>query len=392
MMNEVNLLGLNSVAQAYSGTAAGAGAEPFFRVQTSRGYSIQGTGDPLVATVDRQGQWSEKRLGDIQIGDTLPLRKGDMQGPPRPVTLPPLGEAHWNSDHNAYVPRQVNAELAELVGYFMGDGSLHTKGIRFCVANTDPDVAHRLCHLGHSLFGIRAIKTQMKGYIQVAFHSVRLALWWDACEFTKLSPHQSHRGKGYTCHLPGAIAHTNDPQIFRGFIRGLFEADGTVVTQFVSWTTTCLEFCQEVQRLMLGLGFVTTRKTEETNANRWGHGPRYILRLLNVSTTEHFLREIGFLAQRKNSLCLNQHHPQAARHDHIPVTRCLIDELAPANDNLRKAMLLLRARRGMVTRHSAEALLSRTDDARLKHLLQFFYDEVVVSRPLQVKCSIVQVS
>jgi uncharacterized protein YigA (DUF484 family) len=107
----------------------------------------------------------------------------------------------------------------------------------------------------------------------------------------------------------------------------------------------------------------------------------YALRLLNVSTTERLLREIGFLSQRKNALCLNQHHPQAARHDHIPVPRTLIDELAPANDNLRKAMLLLRARRGMVTRHSAEALLSRTGDARLKHLLQFFYDEVVCVTP-----------
>jgi hypothetical protein len=27
----------------------------------------------------------------------------------------------------------MNADLAELVGYFMGDGSLHSRGLRFCV-------------------------------------------------------------------------------------------------------------------------------------------------------------------------------------------------------------------------------------------------------------------
>jgi hypothetical protein len=44
-------------------------------------------------------------------------------------------------------------------------------------------------------------------------------------------------------------------------------------------------------------------------------------------------------------------------------------------------MLLLKSRCGMVTRHSAKELLSRTGDARLEHLMQFFYDEVVCVTP-----------
>jgi ribonucleoside-diphosphate reductase alpha chain len=127
------------------------------RVETSRGYSIQGGADALVAALDKHGQWFDKRLGDIKVGDLLPLRKGDIQGTPRPVALPPLGEAHWNSDYKAFVPRQMNADLAELVGYFMGDGSLHTKGLRFCVADTDTDVAERLCHLGQRLLSFLSI-------------------------------------------------------------------------------------------------------------------------------------------------------------------------------------------------------------------------------------------
>ena len=38
----------------------------------------------------------------------------------------------------------MTAALAELVGYFMGDGSLHSRGLRFCVAETDFDVVERL--------------------------------------------------------------------------------------------------------------------------------------------------------------------------------------------------------------------------------------------------------
>ncbi len=50
----------------------------------------------------------------------------------------------------------MTPDLAELVGYFMGDGSLHAKGIRFCVADADLDVVERLQVLGKELFGLEA--------------------------------------------------------------------------------------------------------------------------------------------------------------------------------------------------------------------------------------------
>ena len=33
-------------------------------------------------------------------------------------------------------------------------------------------------------------------------------------------------------------SHTNDPAVYAAFLRGLFEADGTVVAGYPSWTTT----------------------------------------------------------------------------------------------------------------------------------------------------------
>ena len=60
------------------------------------------------------------------------------------TVLPPLGDLHWNADHRTRVPREVSPELAEFVGYFLGDGSLHAKGIRLCVSDGDDDVVERL--------------------------------------------------------------------------------------------------------------------------------------------------------------------------------------------------------------------------------------------------------
>jgi len=57
-------------------------------------------------------------------------------------------------EHHAQVTRTMTPQLAELIGYFMGDGSLHSRGLRFCVTAGDHDVIRRLCDLGKEAFGL----------------------------------------------------------------------------------------------------------------------------------------------------------------------------------------------------------------------------------------------
>ena len=66
---------------------------------------------------------------------------------------------------------------------------------------------------------------------------------------------------------------------------------------------------------------------------------------------------------------------QTGRNDHVPLTRGLIDRLAPANDRLRK-VLLMELARGRVSRRIATELYERTGDEELGHLLGFFFDTV----------------
>ena len=78
----------------------------------------------------------------------------------------------------------------------------------------------------------------------------------------------------------------------------------------------------------------------------------HALRLLNAATGARFVDTIGFMSERKNEALLDADHPQAARYDHIPLARTLLDELAPQNDALRKAMLAQLSRAGAVSRRS----------------------------------------
>src|SRR5438034_2983788 len=279
------------------------------------------------------------------------------------------------------VPDMVTPELAELVGYFMGDGSLHAKGLRFCVAQEDEDIVEHLCDLGAALFGLEAQVTPKQGYTEVALNSVPLVLWWEACGFTKLPPAAEHKGKGWHPHIPDAVLHTNDRAIYGAFVRGLFEADGSTNNGYVSWSTTTESFSRDVQSLLLALGFVTTRKVDLPNTN-WRANDRFVLRLLNVASSTRYLEEIDFMSVRKAASLWKGDHRQASRADHIPVSRAMLDELAPNNDSLRKTMLMSQARRGDVSRRSATALLERTADSELENLLGFYYDEVATVETL----------
>ena len=173
--------------------------------------------------------------------------------------------------------------------------------------------------------------------------------------------------------FPDAVLASNDPQTYRAFARGLFEADGTVTGGYPNWSTTSIEFSHDVQSLLLAVGYPTTRKMDRTG---WGDSPLAVLRLLNLGYSKRFAEEIGFMSGRKQAALASTTVPQASRYNWIPASRSLVDRLAPENDSLRRTMLLSLARNGMVSRRSALQLLERGHDAELARLLGFYYDRV----------------
>ncbi len=357
------------------------GMEQVVSVETARGYRVQGTPTHRIKVVDSESNWVWKRMADIEAGDRVPMMLNSLVGEPQDVVLPPIGALHWNAERLTRVPRTMTPELAEFVGYFMGDGSLHAKGIRLCVTDGDDDVTARLVELGRELFGLEGHLLQCQGYTEVAFHSVPLTIWWDACGFSKIKPFEGHSGKGWTAHLPDSVLHSNDRHVYAGFLRGLFEADGNANHGYAYWSTTNEEFSRDVQTLLLSMGFVTTRGTDQSR-DKWG-APCHRVRLLNAATGMRFAEQIGFMSARKNESLIEADHRQAARYDQIPIDRELVDELAPENDSLRKTMLMSLARTGTVSRRAATTLLERTPSVELEQLLGYFYDEVATTELLE---------
>ncbi|MDQ3463352.1 MAG: polymorphic toxin-type HINT domain-containing protein [Actinomycetota bacterium] len=272
------------------------GEEPTRRITTAGGYTIQGTLAHRVKVVDpATGEWVWKRMADVATGDVVPLQLGTFVGEPRRVVLPVLDQAYYAGDRRLFVPDAVDADLAELVGYFMGDGSLHAKGIRLCIADTDLDVLDRIGILAKGLFGLEPVVTARRGYHEVVLQSVRLAHWWQAAGFAKTRPTENHLGKGWTPRIPAAVLETNDPEVYAAFVRGLFEADGSVSMGVPGLSTASASFAAELRTVLLSLGIPSTTRTTMSG---WG-GASYQIRVRNIKHAKTYAQAIGFLSRRK---------------------------------------------------------------------------------------------
>jgi ribonucleoside-diphosphate reductase alpha chain len=358
------------------------------RVTTSQGRNITGTPEHRIKVVSQEtGEWEWRRFGDVRPGDVVPIATG-FAGAPVQQLLPPADDMYWNGKDNLlHTPTHMNADLAELIGYFQGDGSLHAKGLRLCVAAQDDDVVQRLVDLSLQQFGILPLLSQGEGYIEVGINSVRLAAWWRDCGFGKGLPHADHSGKGHVPVVPNAVLATNDPVVYAAFLRGLFEADGTV-TQSVALSSSNRKFITSIQVMFTALGILTG--FGET-VGGFSSAPVYKAVLRSGRYLEDFVVNIGFISGRKQGVVKGL-VGLTTKKDLVPIPRDILDEVAPAGhwtnptpadlSDARKTIMVAQSRRQsiMVSRGAAEALLEASGDARIAKLLEFFYDEVTDAR------------
>ena len=109
-----------------------------------------------IKVVGPDGLWVWKRFSEIKGDAVVALPCDQLIGEHQSVTLPPFEAPTGPASTREMRPRTMTPELAELLGYFMGDGSLHSRGIRLCVDLKDFDVLERLAQLGKELFKLEA--------------------------------------------------------------------------------------------------------------------------------------------------------------------------------------------------------------------------------------------
>ena len=345
------------------------------RIRTSSGYTITGTPEHRVKIVDRQsGNLVWKRFAEVGPGDTVALSMGGFAGSPQVVNLPPLGEEHWTADFTTTAPQILTPDLAEFAGYFMGAGTLHAKGLRLRVADEDADVRDRLIALARQLFNIEATVSHKGAYTEIGIHSVPLAMWWQACGFAKHHPASDSRSKSYLAHVPDAVLAANDPDSYGAFLRGLFEADGTVVNGAAHLSTANASLADDVRTVLLTLGIPTSTRIDKSG---WSGADLYVLRVRNADYVRTFLKTVGFIGHRKRRAVRPCDTWQGTKGDRVFLRKDVLRTLVPHSSELYPRTALYGYRHaGAISRTAASELLERTGSLEIKTALTFFYDDV----------------
>jgi ribonucleotide reductase alpha subunit/intein/homing endonuclease len=352
------------------------------RLVTRRGYVLQGT-DGHRIRVWENGKWVWRRLDELKPGMRIPIVAG-MIGTPQRVEL----DIPANKDPrctDVRFPSHITPELAYLVGFFMGDGSLKQRSMRLSVS--DPELKEELVRRIREVFGVEPRLLQdprSRRLWSVEIHSKLLVEFWRKNGFNKIPARPGHRGKGYQPHVPIKILQTNDPRIYGAFLAGLLDADGMIQRgHLISWSTTCREFHDQVKAMLLALGVLTTSDVQQTGISG---APLYRLRTAHAEATRRLVQQLELLL-RLRVPGSNGHVRRSYLRDTIPLSDWEKNSLLAIAGSTREQMQVWGWRqRGLANRETAIAFVQahRKDllHAGLESFVQaveqpVFYDEIV---------------
>ncbi len=325
------------------------------RVHTRHGYEFTGTPEHRVRVIDDHGEYVWRHLKDLREGEWVALQKHTYPDS-TDYRFPAWDHVrHFNSTPIS-TPEKPTAELGEFIGYLIGDGSINyynsggaTGRLIMTVADSEPDVSQRVLSLAQGLFGVQPIEhrkhkdyrtavaeavaevggseaevdtiaevgkalTDTEAVAEVGgsevevgkaltdasvnyfFNSTELVTWLRHIEVTKESTLQ--------LRVP-EIVYRAGAEFARGFLRGLFTADGTISSEgYVTLYTVSEGLAQDTQQLLLALGIPSTVVKYEGEQRRKGafsHNPLYRVHLITQDGMRTFAETIGFMSGAKNN-------------------------------------------------------------------------------------------
>ncbi len=272
------------------------GFSPVKKVTTRRGFSLTATPNHRIRILDVSGNYVWRRMDELQVGDRVVLKKGTLgDGEIVPLKLVERGTRALSE-----LPPTMTPELAELLGLYMGDGYTKQRGgLHIVVGKTDPDLLEYVENLLQQVWGERYIGIEdRQGCWIVNLTGYYIPRFFDANGFSKP---RGNRGEGTEgAFIPSKILQAGKACV-AAFLRGLFEADGSVHRGTITLVSASHTLVSQVQQALLGLGIVATVRQMPEQSESFGTRAKYELRILNRRESERFVQKIGFISQRKRA-------------------------------------------------------------------------------------------
>ncbi|MFX0152636.1 MAG: LAGLIDADG family homing endonuclease, partial [Candidatus Hodarchaeota archaeon] len=259
------------------------GIRPTIRIETKRGYIIEGTYNHPILVRNKNGKEIWKKLSDIKTEDYIIInRKNGLWGNKTQIEYSP---PNYHFRTNIFpLPSELNEDLAYLLGLLVGDGTLTYKKA-YSFSSGDDFLISEFERLNKDLFSYKvSVKNDGKDYF------VSSLFLRDFFRHLGLDYSKSHEKEIPKCILK------SPKMIFKKFLQGLFDTDGTADNGYgnVTLSTTSKRLATQVHTSLLNWGIISSLGVKKTTRK-----PRYEVRLTGNEAII-FHKEIGFRLPRKS--------------------------------------------------------------------------------------------
>ncbi len=296
------------------------GVQKTIRLQTRHGFSIEGTAEHPLLTLNSNGEPEWIRMDQVKEGTVLALtRDSGFWGDETRVQHEYTRLENDKSSKNIELT-EIDSEFAYFMGLIVGDGCTTRRGY-ILFSSYDEELRTTFKTIA-SRFGLHVTK-----------HGSSLRL-----NSTQLSSLLMHLGigtaKAHLKTMPDCILRA-PREINIAFIQGLFDTDGHASKRdgYPSLCSSSHELIQAVQIVLLNLGLVSMVWRKKTT-----HLDTYILELRG-SDAKRFYEIVGFRLLRKQERASQLKAVQNTNIDVIPNLASSINEAVkaqPLTHNIHK--------------------------------------------------------
>ena len=259
------------------------------KISTSDGYEIEGTYNHPVLIMDESGKYDFKNLEDVKIGDYIAISRGSNifgNNTKIDINIDKFLNNRTKEDNKSLVhcniPNKLTNDLAYYFGLLIGDGCL-TRDNVVLFTSADKELADFFININKNVFSIDTKKNKKYNYIvySMYFREVLRQIGLD-------------KVNAFEKEIPKCIL--NAPkEIVTNFLSGLFDTDGMVDKNHISFCTASEKMSKQIQIILANLGIISNRKKRFNKKFKTYH---YIINIYGKNI-DLFKENIGFKLKRK---------------------------------------------------------------------------------------------
>jgi len=290
------------------------GKKRTLKVSTNCGFQIEGTPNHRIRVINENGDYLFRRLDQLRMSDMVAIQRGqDCFG--RGVNLNNfIYKKHYlNSSKKDFSIHSIDTELARLMGYLIGDGTITNTGLnknQIQMTVSEEEIARDLENICQKIFEERPKVTydrRTRNVRRFVIHNVKARTFL------------AYAGLGYWSAKEKEIPYSilqSPKEIVANFISALFTTDGSFSGSTVEYCTKSQKLARQLQILLLNFGIVTRLRLKYVS----GYPDSYFyLDISGQVDKEKFAREIGFTLTRKQNALLAHLERTNLTHTNIDV-------------------------------------------------------------------------